>query len=352
MAKPRIIIADRDVNYIFPLQNKFVEEFFGEIELEIITEEEYFDNLFKTPQHIDILIISEDMYDPSIRKHDIANIFLMTEQYEDDHTVELNANRIFKYTSIKEIFNEIISKSADELKIKTKSKQEPQIVLVYSASGGTGKSTVAIGVSAALSKNHKKVLYINAAHLQSFKHFLSNQAEIMSSDVYAKLTTNSDTIYEDIKHMIRKEQFNYLPPFKAALMSLGIKYSIFEHIALSAKRSQEYDYIIIDSDISFDEDKASLFNIADKIVIVTAQTMSAISATNTLAANVNGIGEDKYIFICNNFNKDNDNALISPKINVKFAVSDYVNHIKHCERMMPEDLANEKGIQRIAFLLS
>lgn len=41
MGKPRIIIADADVNYILPLQLKFAEEFLDEIDLEIISDPSY-----------------------------------------------------------------------------------------------------------------------------------------------------------------------------------------------------------------------------------------------------------------------------------------------------------------------
>lgn len=47
MARPRIIIADTDVNYILSLQLKFVEEFFEKIDLEIITDRNYFEKCLK-----------------------------------------------------------------------------------------------------------------------------------------------------------------------------------------------------------------------------------------------------------------------------------------------------------------
>ena len=46
MASPRIIIADRDINYIAPIQLKFIEEFFDKIQLEVITDEDYYDQYF------------------------------------------------------------------------------------------------------------------------------------------------------------------------------------------------------------------------------------------------------------------------------------------------------------------
>lgn len=351
MVKPRVIIADTDISYIIPLQLKFVEEFFGKIDIEIVTDKEYYEQLFTTPQKADVLIISEELYDSSLQHHNIGNIFLMTEQYEDDQTDDLNVNRIFKYTSIKEILNEITGKSAEALKVSDGSKKETQIILVYSACGGVGKTTVALGISACLTKNYKRVLYINAGYLQSFQRWLDNKTPIAAADVYAKLANPADSVYNDIKHVLRKEQFTYLPPFKAALMSLGLSYSLYEKIVLSAKKSTDFDYIVVDADSTFDEDKAKLLGISDKVIVVTEQTASAVYATNVLVSNVTSMGGEKYTFVCNNFKKDRDNALISPAFTMKFTVSDYIEHNERYDQMKCADLVKDNGIQKTAFLV-
>jgi len=351
VAKPRIIIADTDVNYIIPLQLKFVEDFFEKIDLEIITDEQYFATLFSAPQRAEILIVSEELYSQSMQRHNISHIFVMNEQYEEDQTADLNVNHIFKYTSIKEIFNEITGKSADVLKINNATKQDTQVVLVYSASGGTGKTTTAMGVSASLTKNYKRVLYINAARLQVFHHMLENHSSITASDVYSKLATSNDNIYAEIKHVIRKEMFSYLPPFKAALMSLGIQYSVFLEIIKAAKKSGDYDFIVVDADVSFDEDKAELINIADKVVVVTNQNRASVLATNLLVSNITGINPEKYFFVCNDFNKEQDNALISPSMTLHFSINEYVEHFGHYDQMKCADLARDEGIQKTAFLI-
>ncbi len=351
MAKPRIIIADTDVNYIIPLQLKFAEDFFEKVDLEIISSEKYFEELFSSPQRADILIVSEELYSQNLQRHNIAHIFVMNEQFEEEQTADLKINHIFKYTSIKEIFNEIIGKSADVLKIEKNGRQETQVVLFYSASGGTGKTTVATGVSASLTKNYKRVLYINAARLQVFQHMLENHSAITAADVYAKLATATSNVYSDIKHVIRKELFSYLPPFKAALMSLGLSYSIFEKVISSAKKSGDYDFIVVDADITFDEDKAALFNVADKVIVVVNQTLTSVLATNVLVSNINGANTEKYVFICNDFDKEEDNALISPNVKLKFSVSDYIDHFNHYASMKPDDLSKESTIQKVAFLI-
>lgn len=351
MAKPRVIIADTDAGYIVPLQLKFAEDFFEKVDLEIITDTDYFESLFSTPQKIDILIVSEDLYSTAMQRHNILHIFVMNEQYEEDRTADLNVNHIFKYTSIKEIFNEITGKSVDVLKIGTAEKQETRVVLFYSASGGVGKTTLAMGVSASLSKSYKRVLYINAARLQVFQHMLENHSSITAADVYSKLVSAGDNIYSEIKHVIRKELFSYLPPFKAALMSLGLSYSVFEKIILSAKKSGDYDFIMVDADVSFDEDKAALLNLADNVIVVVKQTLASVLATNILVSNINGANAEKYIYICNDFDKENDNALISPKVSLKFSTSDYIDHFVHYESMMPEDFSKENCMQKTAYLI-
>ncbi len=351
MTKPRIIIADTDYSYIIPLQLKFAEDFFEKVDLEIITDKEYYDNLFSVSQKIDILIISEELYDSSIQRHNISSIFVMTEQYEEDQTADLNVNFIYKYTSIKEIFNEIIGNSLGILNSGSNTKKETQIILVYSACGGVGKTTVAMGISACLTKNYKRVLYINAGHLQSFQRLLDNETAISSNDVYTKLSNPTESIYNDIKHVLRKEQFMYLPPFKAALLSLGLKYSLYKQLILSAKKSADFDYIIVDADSTFDEDKTELFGIADKVIIVTEQSASSVYATNVLVSNVTGMNGEKYVFVCNNFHKDYDNALISPSVPIKFSVSDYIEHIIRYDRMKCSDLIKDNGIQKTAFLV-
>jgi len=228
-------------------------------------------------------------------------------------------------------------------------KHEPQIVVVYSACGGAGKTTVSLGLCANLVKNYKKVLYLNADYLQSFQTLLENDSPIAASDAYARLSNPTENIYQDIKHVIRKEKFSYLPPFKASLLSLGIKYHVFEKIALGAKKSADFDYIIVDADSAFDEDKANLIDLADKVVIVTNQNRNAVYSTKMLLSNINNVNSEKYIFVCNNFKKDENNELENV-FNTKSKIEscEYVYHIPKYDHLKIEDFAMQDGIKNVS----
>lgn len=351
MAKSRIIIADTDTSYLIPLQLKFTESFFEKIDLELITQQDYFNILFASPQKADILIVSEDLYTSSLSRHNIAHTFIMTENRDEGTTGALNAQRIFKYTSTKEIFNEIIRKASDVLELSVKTKKGCQIIAVYSACGGTGKTTLALGLCVCLEKQFRRVLYINAVPLQTFSSKFENKSPIAPPEVYASLEAGGRGAYRFVTHVVRKEGFGYLPRFKAALMSLGLKFSVFENIALGAKESGDYDYIVIDMDSVFDEDRARLLSLADKVVITLGQSASSLYATNILVSNISDSRSDKYIYICNDFNQYEKNFLITRDVNSSFIVSDYVEHFDDHEQMSIDDLAQKASIQRITFLI-
>ena len=228
MKRPRIIIADTDEKYISSLQYKFATEFFDAVDIEIITDEGFFNDLFSQPQKADILVVSDNLYDMSIQRHNISNIFVLMESEEEEKTGDLNIVRLMKYTSTGEILNEVIRRSQGTIQFDIDNKQETQVVVVTSATGGAGKTTIALGIAACLSKNLKKTLYINAGRLQAFNYMFDNQTSVTSKELYTQLADSDANIYDVIKHFIRTEGFAYVPQFKTSLMSLGIDYSIFE----------------------------------------------------------------------------------------------------------------------------
>ena len=352
MSKPRVIIADEDEGYIIPLQHKFATEYTDLIDLEIITDKDYYSALFSNPQNADVLIISEGLYDSSIQRHNISNVFVMMDEDADDTaTGELNINRLNKYTSVKEIFNEIISKSSRSLNISAVDNKDTQIILVTSASGGVGKTTVALGLAGCLTRNYKRVLYINACNLQNFQFYMNNPEPVSSTEVYSRLLNADEKIYNDLKHVIRKESFSYLPAFKAALISLGLNDSVYGKIALSAKKSSDYDYIVIDAESTFNECKAELINISDRVIIVTDQSAIGVKSTNNLVSNINGIGSDKYVFVCNKFDKNSYNAIVSNCIALKFNINEYIEKMTVDDKTKLEDLADADGMKKLSFML-
>lgn len=348
MPKPRVIIADTDYSYIIPLQQKFAEAYWDKIDIEIITEISFLESFLSVPQKADILIIAEDLYTDSLMRHNIGRIFVMSEQLEAAESGSAEADYLYKYTSIKEIFNRITGKCADVLEVSRVNKKKSQIIAVCSAAGGTGKTTVAMGICACLTKNYKKVLYINADRLQSFQHFMKDKSPISEQGIYTLLSNPNLNVYKDVERVIRCETFHYLPPFKSALMSVGMQFKVFAIIAESAKRTNLYDFIVVDINSGFDENLALLLKIADKAIVVTKKTAAAVYSTNLFVSNINGISSEKYIFVCNNC-ADADSS--GADIAAKYTINEYINYFEKYDGMTCEDFMRDNSMQKLAFLL-
>lgn len=346
MDKLRVIIAETDLSYILPLQQCFLEKFLDRIEFEVVDNRTYFHKMFVVPQTAEVLIVCEELYNSSLRKHNLSHIFVLTEQQQEEYPLERNVVYVFKYTNIVEIFHKLSA----PINLMD-ARRDPEIIVVSSAAGGVGKTTVALGLCGGLAKNYKKVLYINASRLQSFQHFFENCGAIVSPEIYESLNREGHHFFRDIQHTIRKEIFSYLPPFKMSLLSLGIPYAVYSELAVQAKDSGDYDYIVVDTESSFDAENSRLLGLADKVLMITDQSRSSVYATEVLLENISGVSNGKYFFVCNRFVKEEQNALVSSKMQTSFTVSEYVERFPNYDTMNCDDFAREPAFARVALLM-
>lgn len=349
MGKPIVILADSDENYLSPLEVKFLEKLNDDIELEIITDSSYFNNHFSTPQSAEILVVNEQFYTSDLQKQNISNIYVLSESPDEGETEDLGVTKIFKYTNTQEIYNQIIATSKGFIHSQTNKTKETSVVVFYSAAGGVGKTTLSMSMCACLNKNFKKVLYINAQRINSFQFYLDNAATAPNS-IYTELANTDLTVFSRIKHIIRNEGFDYLPPFSAALSSLNMNFSIYEDLIKSAKSTKEYDVIVVDTDTTFDVAKASLIADADKVVIITTQSKASVNATNMLLKNMSCSDHEKYLFLCNKFDVNAFNALNDTNCKANFTVNEYVKCVENIDEMKLNDILNNADMQKLSFL--
>ncbi len=349
MGKPYIIIADTDENYIVPLEMKFLEELGDDVDLEIITDARYFRKLFSGPQEADILAVSQELFTEDLLRHSISNMFILGELSENESGFLKDIPYVYKYSSLKEIYGKIMACSSESLSLDMSHRKKQEVLLVSSASGGVGKTTIALGVCTALSQNFKRVLYINADRLNSFQFYLENTEPVPVSA--CRDMDGRGDIYERFKCLIRRERFDYLPPFGAALSSLNIPYSFYTDFARGAKSSGDYDVIVVDSDSVFDNDKAAMASEADKVFMITDQTRKAVFAMKLLMQNMNCRDNEKYYFICNKYQKDKPDAFSDEGREPGFLVDEYVSEIEQIDELCLADLGMNMDIQKISFLI-
>ena len=349
MTQLRVIIAEKDYDYIVPIQQKLIELFDEGLSLEVITERGYFEILFSSPQIVDILILSEEFYDSEVFKRQmVRKMILLTEKKEGLLEEPDFVSVVYKYSNLKEIFNAILGSKEETLQENFAKKRETQVILLTSAQGAAGKTNFAFGLCNGLKKNQKKVLYLDAQPLQSFQYHLENVAPITKLQVYEKLLLSDTDIYEELKAYIEEGEFSYLLPFKASLMSLGLEFSVFFKFIEGAKNSGDYDYIVVDSDSSFGEEKLALMDLADRVVFLSRQDQTAAKRICSLMRNINEIHSGKYILICNDFFKEKENCFLKLSGENPLAVSEYIEHIMNEEEKEP--IWKRAAFQKAAYL--
>lgn len=349
MAHLAVVLVDEDEQYLVPLEMKFVEEYGEEVEVIVITDREYMAEYFSTPRKINILIINEALYSSELRKHDIQNVFLLTETNRENQTGDISLVSIYKYTSVKEIFNEIINDTEISDIGGINDKRKSKLIFTYSPSGGSGNTTFSIGICACLAKNHKKVVYINTESLQEFDYFFTNKDSV-SNNFERQLLSKNEYIYDIFESSVRSEMFDYLPPLPRSLTASNIKLDNYIFLLNAIKEKNNYDFIVVDSSSEFSEEKSKIMSISDNVIILTEQDRFAEHKLNKFLLNIDCSDNQKFIFICNKYIRDKENALVSTDTMKNYRISEYVEYDSEINNKALKDFSDNVDFQRIAYM--
>ena len=159
----RVMIADADLTYCEVIQGWILEKYGAEIEMEIITERSYYTETFKTRHELDLMIVSRDFYTLYSPRGYVPRIVVLEENADDFRDPETaGVFHIDKYSNTQGILYTLESLIDGDFRKSGRSDQRTRLLLITSASGGVGKTTIGLGLCAAMQRMGKKVLYIDA----------------------------------------------------------------------------------------------------------------------------------------------------------------------------------------------
>lgn len=354
MAKPLMVIVETDMEHLIPLQMKMAEVLIDTADIEIISEPEYMTEYFMTPRMIDILVIEEDMYSESLSMHSIARTYVLVDNMNDNsesvYPMEgsiADVVCLFKYCNINTLTRYIIPLEWAGL---NSSEKEPQIVAVIAPAGGMGSTTVAVGISACMKQNLKKVLYLNLKNYQNFHYYFTNKSWL-SVEACGYLRDADARVYEKLRPFFQKEDFVYLPPLKNNRESLGISYKGYTELARIAQKSGEYDFVVVEIGNEINSETLKFLKFVNKVFIVTRQDEYSAFKLEILKYNINFSDKEKYSFICNYFEKERVNALLETDGNTGTVISGYIEKTDPTKIKNANDLKAIEGIRKATFML-
>lgn len=349
MANIKIILADTDDKYLMPLERKFIDGLEDKADLIVITDPVYLKEYFSAPQKLDILIINEELYDTDLERHNIANVFILMEQELINNIAgDTDTNRIYKYTSVKEIYSEIIGKSSARSE-SLNSTEETKILLAYSPIGGIGKTSVSAALCESLVRYQKRVLFVGIDSLQTFGSVIP-QLPVMESGIEKLMLEKSEYIYETLKSKIINRTFDVLPPFWLSLPSLNIKVEDYINLLNCIKAAKDYDYIVIDGTSDFTEDISRLMGVSNHTIILAGQDRNAAHKLDCLLRNIDCSDNERFVFVCNKYSQNQENFLDNGYLVNYCRISEYIDYWPDSSNSEAGFLTNNRNIQKLALM--
>lgn len=346
MKKPVIILADPDYGYLEALEIKYIEKFGTQTEMEVITDPEYFTAFFSVQREVDVLVVSDSLYTDELRRHDIGKIVILC---EGSVPADTGSGIVYadKYSNLKDIVNE----SSYDIVLQKEDAgcpgSQPAVVTVCSASGGAGVTTAALGLCRSLTERHKRVLYLNAESMQYFHYYLNDRV-CLDTEACRLMRQAGANLYGSVRGFIRSEGFSFLPPLPAAAELLNISPAAYTKLAEQAKESGDFDYIVVDMDHVCSEPASELIARSRYVLMIMRQDEISVEKTKILEQNIDCSDRDKYMFVCNCYDPDQENAL-ERETDGQRQIAAYIEKISG--RVTLEKLQKSEGIQALTYLL-
>ena len=313
----KIVFICPDEDYVAALEFKLSEIIGKNAELEFITSQEYLNTFLSIPKRIDILVMPENMIGIPLEKLNIGNMFYLTEN--NDGSAESN-NTIYKYASARTIVekmdgNLFVAEAKDE-------KRGTKTISVFSATGGCGKTLVALGVAQNLQRKGNRVLYISTVDLQDFDYYIHTNERVSDEFTY-QCTINTKNALKMLGNEIKTVGFDYLPAFKNLPITYHIELETFLSIVKYIKAQNTYDYIVVELSEQLSAIKIGFMQECERNLIVTTQDEVAVKKLQAFLGNMYN-QNNRITILCNRCVDNRHNYLEVNPISSMYEVSEYM----------------------------
>lgn len=270
MAKINIVMGDTDELYLNSIVN-YVIEHTNTFEVQSFTiKESLLRYIGNKANKVDIIAVSEDMADESILKSSIPAKVLLSDGFS--HSDIDGYDIVNKYQKAEGFINQILMIYAEKtgrMDAVVTGNKSTVVVGFYSPVGGSGKTTLSLAASAALAKKGKRVIYLNFEKISSTAGLLERVPAGSMSDVYLTKKTKGANV--GLKIMTVKQQypiagFNCINPSESSLELNELSPDEIAGLIKDFDSLGEFDYVIIDFDGEFSNEKITELAACDKII--------------------------------------------------------------------------------------
>ncbi|UNT95186.1 hypothetical protein [Allobaculum mucilyticum] len=344
--KRKLIIADPDIDYAIKLLEQFALRYRDTIDIHIITDLDYFYEYFSRDGSADILIVSEDFRSANFDPDQVGQVFWMSENQNVDIPTDPSVEYLYKYSTLSTLMSRLCSGLHNS---QSSENNNSRLLVVTSANGGIGKTTIATVLASMQKMLKRRVLYFNAANIQNFSHRFRDQSEIGLSDDPHLTDQASYSPYGTLSRYIRTDGCDYLPAFDCSLSAQEIPMSFFTDFVDKALESGDYDVIVADVSCGDPELQTEFLKRADHAVVITDPSPASECALRKLLPSLEDL---KGLEVSTVLNKavqggyfDCTLTLTQARNEQKYTFT--INQVENIDSMTSSDLARHPAFSKV-----
>lgn len=268
----KMLIATVDTDYAFLISDNLSEYHAELIEVSVCNTLESMQEVLIRRKY-DVALIDSAL----IGSVDISMIhlpLLLWSEHEDNAATQSEHTRIKKYQRVSSIAATVLERYAQVSNNRhSQAAKNANITAVWSPAGGVGKTTVALAYAASRASEDKDVFYLNLESFSSTPGYFRQSGKSISR-IFEMLESPTG----DVKMLVQgiccfESGITYLcNPDNYDDISILSNENIKELVAACAGLADE---LVIDLSCSCDDRSRQVFELSDKIFIVTAQEASA-----------------------------------------------------------------------------
>lgn len=327
--RPVFLVVDMDEGYVNALEIRIIQKYINKADLEFITDRIYLQEYLKTDPVVAVLVVGESMYSKELQQLMPVYTFVLMDEMGNEKLGD-QIYGIFRYSSGQNILDTIADKvpetlfQEDESNVLESNSDDKfsdlnsnmEVILVTAASGGVGKTTVALGLAFIAADDERRAMYFNMDCLPNFDRWLEKK-----EDEFGNQILEMNQIFSD--EMRVEDKLDCL---------------------CEIIRSEEYDLIIIDTDINDWKLQNKIFERANLILQITGNSNSNIYATNKLYYKLDPDWIEKSVYVCGN---SGEKLRSGREEASEFTIEKRISHIEEYETLTINDLRSNEDLLQL-----
>lgn len=268
----KLALLDNDERYINKIATALNSKYSQSLELYVFSDKDIMEKTIDL-NNINVFVTDPQLFDlDTITAKNIATAYL-TDSVDivsiKGHTAVHKFQKIENiYNCMKRMYEEVYEV---EVQKETSFSKSTQLVVYTSFSGGTGTSIVAMSDAITKAKMNKKVLYLNLEYFDSTNLCFHSDNKTTFGDVVYAIKKKSKNLETKLETFMNKDNdFNVYFFNQANVLLDKLELFNIEDLTMlfDTLKNMNFDYIVVDKNISFSEDEQYIFSIVSKIRFV------------------------------------------------------------------------------------